>query len=110
MRYYIGGKREYDLDLSRVVAFLSLILEEVWIIQEQSPIEKLLSGKTLGQKIMYLRKLRGFTKRQDFVNAVNEGSYGYIWEIEAGIVTNIPDHILKRIADVLQIPIDFLQE
>jgi hypothetical protein len=27
LRYYIGEKREYDLDLAKIVAFLSLILE-----------------------------------------------------------------------------------
>ncbi len=64
---------------------------------------------TIGQRIMYLRKFRGFNKRQQFVDEVKHVSYSYIWEIENGSKTTIPDEILEKIAQVLQVPVELLK-
>lgn len=58
---------------------------------------------TLGQKIVFLRKKKGFHKRQLFVDAIKDVSYTYIWEIENGTKTSIPDEILEKIAEVLEV-------
>ncbi|MEG6584378.1 helix-turn-helix domain-containing protein [Dendrosporobacter sp. 1207_IL3150] len=69
-----------------------------------------LKRMTLGERIKYLRKIRGFHKRQDFVDAVNESSYQYLWEIELGNKSNIPKSLILRIAEVLNVPTKILED
>jgi len=64
---------------------------------------------TLGQKITYLRKLRGFQERKAFLEVFDDVSYSYLWQIETDIITNIPNRLLEKLAEILHVPPEILK-
>jgi|GEM_PF-2757876 len=68
-----------------------------------------LENLTFGQKITYLRKLRGFQERKAFLEVFDDVSYSYLWQMETDIITNIPDRLLEKLAEILHVPAEILK-